>query len=39
MLYAKAAKRHDMNFQDYCRCVQTLNRDQAPYSNVQESMV
>ena len=21
MLYAKAAKRQDMNFQDYCRCV------------------
>ena len=28
MLYAKAAKRHDMNFQDYCRCVCTLNTDQ-----------
>ena len=28
MLYAKAAKRQDMNFQDYCRCVQTLNTDQ-----------
>ena len=28
MLYAKAAKRQDMNFQDYCRCVQTLNKDQ-----------
>ena len=28
MLYAKAAKRQDMNFQDYCRCVHTLNTDQ-----------
>ena len=28
MLYAKAAKRQDMNFQDYCICVQTLNTDQ-----------
>ena len=28
MLYAKAAKRQDMNLQDYCRCVQTLNTDQ-----------
>ena len=28
MLYAKAAKRQDMNFQDYCRCVCTLNTDQ-----------
>ena len=28
MLYAKAAKRQDMNFQDYCRCVWTLNKDQ-----------
>ena len=28
MLYAKAAKRQDMNFQDYCRCVRTLNKDQ-----------
>ena len=28
MLYAKAAKRQDMNFQDYCRCVLTLNKDQ-----------
>ena len=25
MLYAKAAKRQDMNFQDYCRCVHNLN--------------
>ena len=28
MLYAKAAKRQDMNFQDYCRHVGTLNKDQ-----------
>ena len=28
MLYAKAAKRLDMNFQDYCRHVHTLNKDQ-----------
>ena len=28
MLHAKAAKRQGMNFQDYCRCVQTLNKDQ-----------
>ena len=28
MLYAKAAKRQDMNFQDYCRHVCTLNKDQ-----------
>ena len=28
MLYAKADKRQDMNFQDYCQCVQTLNKDQ-----------
>ena len=28
MLYEKAAKREDMNFQDYCRCVHTLNADQ-----------
>ena len=28
MLYAKAAKRQDMNFQDYCRHVCTLNTDQ-----------
>ena len=28
MLYAKAAKRQDMNFQDYCRHVHTLNKDQ-----------
>ena len=28
MLCPKAAKRQDMNFQDYCRCVQTLNKDQ-----------
>ena len=28
MLYAKAAKRQDMNFQDYCRHVYTLNKDQ-----------
>ena len=28
MLYAKAAKRQDMNFQDFCRCVWTLNTDQ-----------
>ena len=28
MLYAKAAKRQDMNFQDYCRHVHTLNTDQ-----------
>ena len=27
-LYAKAAKRQDMNFQDYCRHVHTLNKDQ-----------
>ena len=27
MLYAKAAKRQDMNFQDYCRHVCTLNKD------------
>ena len=28
MLYAKAAKRQDMNFQDYCRHVGNLNTDQ-----------
>ena len=28
MLYAKAAKRKDMNFQDCCRHVWTLNKDQ-----------
>ena len=28
MLYAKAAKRQDMNLQDYCRRVCTLNKDQ-----------
>ena len=28
MLYAKAAKRQDMNFQDYCRHACTLNKDQ-----------
>ena len=28
MLYAKAAKRQEMNFQDYCRHVHTLNKDQ-----------
>ena len=28
MSYAKAAKRQDMNFQDYCRQVDTLNKDQ-----------
>ena len=28
MLYAKAAKRQDMNFLDYCRHVHTLNKDQ-----------
>ena len=28
MLYAKAAKRQDMNLQDYCRHVHTLNKDQ-----------
>ena len=28
MLYAKAAKRQDMNMQDYCRHVHTLNKDQ-----------
>ena len=28
MLNAKAAKRQDMNFQDYCRHVHTLNKDQ-----------
>ena len=27
MLYAKAAKRQGMNFQDYCRHVCTLNKD------------
>ena len=27
MLYTKAAKREDMNFQDYCRHVHTLNKD------------
>ena len=28
MLYAKAAKTQDMNFQDYCTHVCTLNKDQ-----------
>ena len=28
MLYAKAAKMQDMNFQDYYRCVCNLNKDQ-----------
>ena len=27
ILYAKAAKRQDMNFQNYCRHVCTLNKD------------
>ena len=27
MLYAKAAKRQDINFQDYCRHVHNLNTD------------
>ena len=29
MLYAKATKRQDMNFQDYCRHVCALNKDQS----------
>ena len=28
MLYAKAAKRQDMNFQKYCKYVCTLNKEQ-----------
>ena len=28
ILYAKAAKRQDMNFQDYCKYVCTLNKEQ-----------
>ena len=28
MLYGEAAKRQDINFQDYCRCICTLNKDQ-----------
>ena len=28
MLYAKAAKRQDMNFQEYCKYLHTLNREQ-----------
>ena len=28
MLYAKAAKRQDMNFQEYCKYVCTLNKEQ-----------
>ena len=28
MLYAKAAKRQDMNFQEYCKYVCTLNTEQ-----------
>ena len=28
MLYVKAAKRQDMNFQDYHRYIWTLNKDQ-----------
>ena len=28
MLYAKAAKRQDVSFQDFCRHVCTLNKDQ-----------
>ena len=28
MLYAKAAKRQDMNFQEYCKYVRTLNKEQ-----------
>ena len=32
MLYAKAAKRQDINFQDYCRHVQTLQQRSPPYS-------
>ena len=39
MLYAKAAKRQGMNFQDYCRHVHTLEQRSLPYSNVQQSMV
>ena len=38
MLYAKAAKRQDMNFHDYCTNIQNFNRAM-PYSNVQYSMV
>ena len=30
MLYAKAAKRQDMNFQEYCKYVYTLNKEQRP---------
>ena len=28
MLYGKAAKRQDMNFQEYCKYVHTLNKEQ-----------
>ena len=28
MLYAKAAKRQDMNFQEYCKYIHTLNTEQ-----------
>ena len=28
MLYAKAAKKQDMNFQEYCKYVSTLNKEQ-----------
>ena len=28
MLYAKAAKTQDMNFQEYCKYVCTLNKEQ-----------
>ena len=28
VLYAKVAKRQGMNFQDYCRYIQTMNKDQ-----------
>ena len=39
MLYAKAARRQDMNFQDYYRHVCTFAQRTMPYNNVQQRMV
>ena len=39
MLYAKAAKWQDINFQNYCRHVCNLNTNQCYIVNVQYSMV
>ena len=39
MLYAKAAKRQDMNSHDYCTYICNLNTDQCHIENDQYSMV